>query len=200
MTDDTSRLKVARIVDRYDLADLDSQLRTRYVVEDASLRDLADFVNVQVTTAFLEDQPFAPESVYRILGDPEGSASKGDQSDLRRRLRAHGVDVEALEREWVTHMTVRSYLRRHLDVDTERDAQAPVDPAVTLERVRGLLDREESILRRSVEATASIDADRWDIHQQVRLIDRETGESRDLQTFLQDLADAENGAERPEER
>ncbi|UWG46739.1 Uncharacterized protein HSRCO_0442 [Halanaeroarchaeum sp. HSR-CO] len=199
MTDDASRLKVARLVDRYDLDDLDSRLQRRYDVEGDSLRDLAAFVNVEVTKAFLGERPFAPESVYRILGDPDGSASKSDQSDLRRRLRTNGVDVEALEHEWVTHMTVRSYLRRHLDVNTERDTQTPLDPAVTLERVHGLLDREENILRRSVDATATVDGDRWDVHQEVRLIDRETGESHDLRAFLQDRAD-DWEAERDEER
>ena len=187
MSDGSSRLKIARLVDRHGLSDLDSQLAVRYEDDGDSLRDLAAFVNVEVTKAFLVDLPFSPEAVYRTLANPDGTSSKRDQSDLRRRLRTHDVDVAELESEWVTHMTVRSYLQRHLGMNTERNTQAPLDPAITLDRLRGLLEREREIIRRSVDATEGVDGDRWDIHQEVRLIDRETGESHYLREFLQGL-------------
>lgn len=189
MTSGPSKRKIGKLKDRYDLEGLDEKLAFKYNVDDDSLRDLANYINVQVTKAFLDNKPFSPEHVYQTLRDPNDTVSREDQLDLKRRLRLHDVDVDTLEGEWVTHMSVRSYLQKDLDIDTERETKGPLDPDVTLERIRGLQNREQKIIWENFEATEGVDADRWDLHQELRLINKETGESIPLREFLQDLKD-----------
>lgn len=192
MTTGRSRRKLAKLIEQYELTEMDDRLRFKYEVDGDSLRSLAHFVNTEITKARLGDSPFSPEHVYRTLRDPDDTASKSDQSDLRRRLRLNDVDVESLERDWVSHMSVRSYLQKDLDIDTERETKGPLDPAETLDRIRGLREREENIIWENLRATEGVDGSKWDLHQDLRLINKETGESVRVEELLRKL---ETGAE-----
>lgn len=187
MTSGPSQRKIGKLKEKYNLSELDDQLRFKYNVEDESLRDLANYVNVEVTKKFLDDKPFSPEFVYTTLQDPNDTTTLENQKDLERRLRMHDVDADTLKGEWVTHMSVRSYLQKDLDINTERETKAPLDPSVTLGRIQGLLNREEKIIWENIEATAGIDASKWDLQQELTLVDKETGKTVLLREYLNQL-------------
>jgi len=174
------------MIHKYGLEGVATELRDRYTEEGASLRDLADFVNVRITDVFLADTPFSPRHVYETLKDPDGRSTKQEQSALRRRLRMRDIDVGDLEADWVSHMSVRTFLRKDLNVDTGRDNE-PTDPKVTLKRIRGLVRREESIITNTLSVTEGFNAGQWTVHTEIRLIDDETGEFVQLTEFLQHL-------------
>lgn len=184
----TSRRKVLRIAEKYGLEDIDDRLISMYVDQDRSLREVAHEVNVKITTVALGDEPFAPRHVYETLRGI-GDADKREQTDLRRRLRMHGVDVETLEDDWVSHMSIRTYLRKDLDIDTKRKSRELISPEETADHVRRLASREADIIMESLASTEGIDPAEWDIHTEIRLISTETGESERLVEYLERLAE-----------
>ncbi|MFB6093666.1 MAG: rod-determining factor RdfA [Halanaeroarchaeum sp.] len=179
-------LKIRRLKDEYDLSALDADILRLYDGEGKSLRQLADYLNVRITAEYLDREPFSPRSVYTTLRDRTGEVAEREKTDLRRRLRMHDVDLDELEDDWVSHMSVRSYLRRELGIDTDRAAN-DVDPSVTLDRLRGLIDREENIVEQTLERTRGLDVDSWEVHTDVLLVDSRTGESVRAEEYLADL-------------
>lgn len=187
MSSPSRKRKVAKIKEKYELEELDDQLTHRYTVRGESLRDLANFVNTEITAKYLSDKPFSPEYVSHTLRNPDGTVSKRKQSELRRRLRRHDVEITTLENDWVTHMSVRSYLQKDLNLDTDRDVQTPLEPSVTLERVRGLVKRDEKIIWQSLKSTQGLDSAKWDLHTELYLIDKDTGQSVQVEAYLEGL-------------
>ncbi|AOW79409.1 hypothetical protein HTSR_0207 [Halodesulfurarchaeum formicicum] len=183
-----ARLKIQRLVEKYDLDHLDEEFVRRYTVEDQSLRDLADYLNVEITRRYFEGEPFAGEYVYRVLSESE-SVSKRAETDLRKRLRAAEIDMEELQRDWVTHVPVKSYLNRILDIDTTSEPPDR-DPEAVLADVRGAVSHQESIVESLLERIDELDLDAWDLHTELRLIRTDTGESVRLADRLQDLAES----------
>ena len=191
MTGDSAQRKVGRIKEKYDLADLDETLRDRYAGGDTSLRDLADYVNRRITEAFLDDGSYPSNYVYAVLGGDE-DVSAAERNDLRRRLRADGYDLDALRSDWVSHMAVRTYLQSDLDVDTKRQRARSRDPLATLEKIRGLVNRDEQIVEEALKVTDGVDVEDLSVHADVCVMDETTGETERIEQFLHDLV-AERG-------
>lgn len=136
---DSCSCKVGRSIERYGLGALDTELVRRRREEDASLRDLADYTNRRILAAALEasavdlqdtlygavDDDDAIDVLYDVLADDETPTER--VARVRTRLVQQGVDVEAIQSDWVTHTTVRSHLRECLEVDTSREASITVD-------------------------------------------------------------------------
>jgi hypothetical protein len=116
-SDDPPRNKVARLIDKYELTGLGADLEARWTgdgVERTSLRDLAEYFNRNLLAAALREagrRPLDDEvaSLYENLtGD---DVSQGVKTDTRTTLAADGIDVDSLEREFVTYQAIRSYLK-----------------------------------------------------------------------------------------
>lgn len=120
--DDPCACKIGRQRERYDLHELDVRLVGRRQEDGESLRDLAAFVNTRVLAAALDDAGADvagdPRSVYEALtGDDVAPERRADVVD---RLELVGIDVEALESDFVSHQTVKTHLADCLDLDTSR--------------------------------------------------------------------------------
>lgn len=144
-TDLATAGKVGRVIDERELSGVAEELVTRWTGEAgerASLRELARFFNERVLGAALADagaDPTGdPSRLYRILTGEEGSA--GDRTDLRNRLERAGVDVDAVESDFVSHQTVHTFLTDHLDVEYHEDRRPQ------LQKDRERIDRLESRL------------------------------------------------------
>lgn len=114
--------KVERVATGYALGDIDDELRRRYEAEDATLHELARYVNDRITAVTLEsasiDVDAEPATVRAALaGDDHLPVTKRD--DIRATI-AGGVDIEVLTGSFVSHETVRKHLNNHLDVSTSR--------------------------------------------------------------------------------
>lgn len=193
MTDSPAQHKLGRIKDKYDLTGLDETLRVRYRSGEDSLRTLAAFVNRQITAAFLEQYPYAPNYVYEVLGPGGDDVSTRERNDLRRRLRADGLDIDELTADWVSHMAVRTYLQDDLDLDTGRRSRTERDPEETLEKLRGLISRDERIVEEALKATDGVDVADVSIHAEVYVLDDETGETTRVERYLRDIAEETEG-------
>jgi hypothetical protein len=109
--------------------------------ERMSLRDLADYFNQQLlkeAMAKSEMQPLSGEvkNIYRLLtADDVGDA---DNTRARRRLEREGIDVEELERDFLTYQAIRTYLKDHRGAEYPKDSRPRKEvEAENLQRIRG---------------------------------------------------------------
>lgn len=114
--------KVERVTAAYHLGGVDYELRRRYQDGDATLHELADYLNDRITTVALDavDNPVdtEPSTVRAALeGDESIQATRRD--DIRATL-AGQLDTGLLTRAYVSHETVRRHLNEHLDVSTSQ--------------------------------------------------------------------------------
>lgn len=141
--------KVGRTIETYDLADLDEDLVEQRQRAEASLRDLADCVNRRILAAALQAADAdVTDDLYGAVSDDDalGALYEALASDdtptertarVRTKLAQQGVDVDAVEADWVTHPTVRTHLRECLNVETGRTASiTPEDARNTNEWAR----------------------------------------------------------------
>lgn len=133
--------KVGRKITKYGLNDLDTELIRRRQDVDASLRELAAYINQRILAAALSEidaeitaavygavsDDDALTVLYETLADDDVPADR--EARVRTRLTQLGVDVEAVEADWVTHPTVRKHLRQCCNVETSRNASITLDDA-----------------------------------------------------------------------
>lgn len=169
MTEDTQsgggsdgrRLKMIRLIDEYDLDDLGAELEQQWTAdpdERSSLRELADYVNRELLAAALRDAGAEPlsseiETLYSVL---TAERSDAERTRVRRRLQREGVDVEQLERDFVTYQAVRAYLRDHRGV--EYTGAESSNAEADIESIRRLRGRTSAVLESKVEKLRSSDA------------------------------------------
>jgi hypothetical protein len=158
---DGRRLKLVRLIDEYALDDLGAELEQQWTAdpdERSSLRELADYVNRELLAAALRDAGVEPltseiETLYSVL---TAEGSDAERTRIRRRLQRDDVDVEQLERDFVTYQAVRAYLKDHRGVE-----YSPTEPGTTdgdVESVRRLRGRLSAVLESKVEKLQSTDA------------------------------------------
>lgn len=145
----TTRTKVARLIREYDLGEeYGRELEAAWTGEGAerlSLRDLADEFNRRLLAAAMEDAEMSVldgevDNLFRLLTD--GDVTAGARTDARSRLERGGIDVERVERDFVTYQAIRSYLRneRGAEYDGADDRERLKGTAETVERLRSRLD------------------------------------------------------------
>lgn len=141
--------KVERMISRYDLEGMPEELEARWTdtdVERMSLRQLADFFNRALLEAAVErsdGQAIAGETdnLYRLLRDDAVAASARAQATAK--LSRMGLDVETLQREFVTHQAIHTYLTKHRGVSAPSSTDTPEEAIEnrrnTLQRLRNRL-------------------------------------------------------------
>lgn len=119
---DDACCKVERVAEGYGLEGLDAELRRRREQNDATLHELAAYLNERLTAVALSaaevDLDAEPGTVYAALENSE-------EIDIARRdeiqeVVAGRVDIDRLRTDYTSHETVRKHLKDHLDVSTSR--------------------------------------------------------------------------------
>ena len=149
-----TRYKVGRVLTEYDLLELHEELPDRWLGESGdptSLRDLADLVNVALVSRAMEEAGEDPlegeaDNVYRLLTDDE--VSTGVRTQQRNRLERAGIDVDALEDDFVTHQAVYTYLTKGLGISKETDQREPIEKHE--ERIQRLRSRTTAVVENSL--------------------------------------------------
>lgn len=161
-TDGTCSCKVGRNAERYDLDGLNDDLRRKRFDDEASLRELADFVNRRILESAIERAGLdltdiaygavtpddALSAVYDTLTSDSVTADRVVR--VRTRLEQHGIDTETIESDWITHPTVRGHLNECLGIDTSRSTRiTPDDSRDTIEWARTRCNRivEQTVSR-----------------------------------------------------
>lgn len=137
MSDSGSRCdcKVGRIVEQYELADINDELATRWRGDDGeslSLRSLERLFNEAVLAAALQDADVEMirgevENLYHLLTDD--TVSSGDRTQVENRLERDGVDVETVRSNFVSHQSIHTHLRDCLSVEKDSTPKDPIKSA-----------------------------------------------------------------------
>lgn len=156
------RTKVGRLIEEYDLgADYGADLEAAWTGEGgdrSSLRELAGRINRDVLEARIAATGHAAldgevQATYRLLTDED--VTTGTRTEIRSRLERDGVDVEALERDFVTYQAVRSYLRDVRGAEYEPDDGDPTER--TAESIGRLRSRLERVAESNLDRLATTD-------------------------------------------
>lgn len=184
--------KVGRVTERRGLADLRADLRARWTAEDdrASVRDLAERVNVAVVRSALADaslgaSEYEAEAVYRLLAGDETSA--GRRTAARRRLERGGVDVDTLTDDFVSHQTVHTHLRDCAGATYDDDRTDEERLSTAADTIFALQGRTEAVTRRTVESLRDagvVDVGEVDVYVDVTVTCRNCGRGRSVDSFL----------------
>ncbi|PSP99361.1 hypothetical protein BRC94_07405 [Halobacteriales archaeon QS_5_70_17] len=188
--------KVARSGQTYGVSEVDAELRRRRE-GGASYRELSAWFNARlvaraleragvdaersVPTALLGDE--LAERTYRVLRGEEGSDVQ--RAETRARMADAGVDVDALEAAFVSHVTLRSHLRDCLEVADDGRTPASVEDAAGVirwarNRTRGVASDALARLRRD----GAVAAGELDVEVLVTVTCRDCGASYHLREFL----------------
>lgn len=177
--------KVGRSAARYNLDDLDAALQHQRNERDASLRDLAEYVNRRILGAAIEraagDVLGGEDPLFGALDDGEvvstvfetltgGDVSAERRARVRTRLEQAGVDVDAVEADYVTHPTVWNHLRGCLDVDTS--STSTIDRSDATGTVEWARRRCESVVEqtfRRLRSAGVVSVSELDVSVSIRL-------------------------------
>lgn len=165
-TDDRPTSKVARLIEAHDLDGLGDELEARWTAEGddrMSLRDLADYFNERVLEQTLRDADadvLDADAIYDRLSSDD--VSSGVRAETRNRLERDGVDVERLERQFVTYQAIRSYLKEYRGAEYEGQSDRE---KIEKDRrsIRRLMTRAESVTEERIENLR--DSGRFDLDQ-----------------------------------
>lgn len=111
--------KVGRLIEKYGLKGLGADLEADWLGERGerySLRELAERFNVELLRKAMESAGMTPlegevENAYRLLTDDE--VTSGVRARTRSRLAQNGVDMDAIDREFVSHQAIHTYLTKY---------------------------------------------------------------------------------------
>ncbi|GAB7011707.1 rod-determining factor RdfA [Halorubrum trueperi] len=155
--------KVARLIDEYRLGESFGDELERFWTADGderrSLRDLAELFNQHLLDSALAEAGASTvngevENLYRLLTTDD--VSSGMQTEARSRLARDGVNIDKLERDFVTYQAIRSYLTEYRDAEYE-DPSANDQVKNVLETVQRLRSRLRSITEGSLTRLRSTD-------------------------------------------
>lgn len=155
--------KVARLIDEYGLGEAyGDRLEALWTAEGSereSLRSLADRFNERLLEAAITDAGMSTvdgevANIYRLLTDDD--VSSGNRIEARRRLEQNGVDVDGLERDFVTYQAIRSYLTEYRDAQYEDDSQVDRAESV-IDTIQRLKSRTRSVAERSLDQLRETD-------------------------------------------
>ena len=118
--------KVAKLIRKYDLTGIGGELKSYWTgdgVERMSLRDLADYFNKRLLEAKMKSAGMSlidndAETIYRKLTDD--SISAGVRTDTEKQLSENGIEPDQLAKEFVSHPTVRTYLKEYQDAEYDQ--------------------------------------------------------------------------------
>lgn len=185
--------KVARLIEEYDLDGLGAELESRWTAEGdrrLSLRDLADLFNTRLLEQALLGAGMSTiendvEAIYHDLTDEDVSA--GVRTDVRQRLQQGGVDLDALENDFVTYQAIRSYLQEVRGAEYEGlSAEEKIEKDI--EVIQRLQTRTVSITESRIEnlqETDRIDAGSVEIFANVEVLCQDCGGQYDITEFLE---------------
>lgn len=150
------RSKVERLLDEYELTGLGDELVESWTAEGderKSLRQLATEFNVALVDAALERENVSHfdtdgQAIYEALADEDGER---DRATVETRLERAGIDVEELERDFVTYQAIRSYVKdvRDAEYETATDEEHIEKQKNTIQRLvsRATSVTEEKLTR-----------------------------------------------------
>jgi hypothetical protein len=114
--------KVERVAEAYGLEGLDAELQRRREQADATLHELAAYLNERLTAVALSAAEInldaEPGTVYAALENSD-DLDIGRRDEIREAM-AGTLDIDRLRTDYTSHETIRKHLKDHLDISTSR--------------------------------------------------------------------------------
>jgi hypothetical protein len=153
--------KLGRVIEEYDLDGVAGNLPNYWTREDErySLRGLADYVNNAILRAAMDRAGLNPldgevENTYRLLTDDE--VSEGVRTQAHSRLDRDGVDVGAVEGDFVSYQTVNRHLKECLGVERASAERTDSDRAEGgAQRIAALRNRTVAVTENTLDQLRS---------------------------------------------
>lgn len=184
--------KVVRLIGRYGLDGIGDDLESRWVGENGertSLRDLATAFNERLVEQALRSEGMGPsetdpETVYRRLTDD--SLTSGVRTETRSRLERNGIDVDALQRDFVTYQAIRSYLQdwRGAEYKQVSDTEKRRKDIESIQRLKRRTSSVTESRIANLRDTSRIDADAFDVMVKTEVLCRECGSQYGATEFI----------------
>ena len=139
------RSKVARLIEEKGLEPLGAELERLWTADEdrRSLRELASYFNRELLQQALDEADVRLvdgeiENIYRLLTDEDAGA---DRTRIRRRLERNGIDVDAVEDDFVTYQAIRTYLKKHRGAEYTPEEVDPIEREIAnIQQLRGRVD------------------------------------------------------------
>ncbi|MXV61766.1 hypothetical protein GS429_06745 [Natronorubrum sp. JWXQ-INN-674] len=184
--------KVARLIDAYDLEGVGADLEARWThpTDRESLRSLADSFNERLLRTALSEagvDTIAEDvsHLYALLRGDTGS--RGERTQVQRRLEREGVDVEGLTEDFVSYGAIRSYLTGYRNVSPPSDTDGP-SREQTVRTVDGLRQRTVTVAESKLERLRESDRLQLGSHRvfaDVQVFCEDCGRQYDLANLLE---------------
>jgi len=179
--------KITRVARAYHVRDVDEKLLQQRE-QGASLRELATFFNERILSDALDRATQEvigdAEAVYAVLTDDDTDRAR--QAELRSKLTRYDVDIDAVQRDFVSHQTVRNHLNGCSDIDTARESTFDIEAGrKTIEWAQA---RSEGVIEQTIERLRNAGAvtdTQTEVTQSVRVACSACGQSYRIDAFLE---------------
>jgi len=186
------RTKIERLIDTYDLIGLGDELERRWTAtgdDRLSLRDLETLFNERLLEAAMRDAGSGSlegeiETLYRSLtGD---DTSSGVRTEARSRLSRAGVEIEQLERDFVSYQAIRTYLkdRRGAERDERTDAEQIAKDRESIQRLRSRTSAVTEDKLHRLRDTGRIDLGSFRLFTELNVLCEECGSQYPVEELL----------------
>ena len=189
---DDTRSKVGRLIQTYELDGMADELEVRWLgtgETQNSLRELADYFNHQLFHAAMNEAEMNPlegevENAYRLLTD---DVSAGIRTQTRKRFEREGVDVDRLERDFVSHQAIHTYLTKYRNVQkTETTGSDRIEKSTeTVQRLKNRLTAVTDNTLESLRETNRIETGDVDVSVDVRVFCHDCRKQYEVRELLE---------------
>lgn len=139
--------KLQRLQRDYEL-DLDDELIEKRQTGH-NLRELRDYVNHRIATTAVTGTPISGDQVYRVITE---DVTEQERRDIATRLTDYDIDLAKIERDFISHEGVRTYLKDELDAEPEQEKITTGDVRNT---IQWSAKRHQNIIRNQLERLAA---------------------------------------------
>lgn len=182
--------KVVRLIEEYDLDGLGDELERKWTAEGDdrySLRELADEFNRRLLertlqAAGLQSLSGTEENIYRLLTDDD--VSDADRIRVRRRLERNDIDVDALQRDFVSYQSIRTYLTEYRDASYQSESDPVEQAASTIGPLRSRLATVTESKLEAARGDGEFELGEFDVTVDVRVICRDCGSQHEVGALL----------------
>ncbi|MXR20035.1 rod-determining factor RdfA [Halobacterium bonnevillei] len=155
------RSKVARLLDEYEFEGLGAELEHRWTTDGRdgmSLRELETYFNERLLehrmrSVGIQSLEGEVPNIYRLLTGED--VSSGGRTRVKRRLERAGVDVEALQEDFVSYQAIRTYLKEYRGTVYESEEGDPRESAKRL--IAQMRNRTSAIAENKLDQLAELE-------------------------------------------
>lgn len=147
--------KVERVSHKYGLDGIDKELESRWTRTNDrySLRDLAEFFNIQILESAMEAADMASlegdaANVYRLLTDED--VNRGNRTQTKRHLEQNGIDADELITDFVSYQAINRHLKNVLGVKYPEETEK-VEPEEAAQRIFALQNRTKVVAENTLD-------------------------------------------------